>query len=377
MGSPNEKAAFSNVVAVKTRLKEYPFDSAHFDATFTDGTHIQQLLEDEIVFTEYSRFHYLRTHEKGLHKEVVLGKDVDVQEWRSSRYNDLDLFSVELYLISHPSHSTLAISRSTLVSLLETAKVPATFVEVLGDNNGLFSAAQNIDDQDGSPTSLSLQVKIPLGPYINGSFYYRYDLINQSTTAFIFFNERLIKRLECVLEPQKSQPKDPFLILSNLISESCYIIEASRSFLDQEVQLREASTGATLIAAMPRNIAPIEQYPPLFDQLHTTQQQLMYMESAIDFQTRLIQFLKDQHTVLTQLRQQDQVVKFEGKTQIKVHAQKVKTALDFSASQMENMLSQVQTLSLRIRIQLGIVSLSATPSCPSGYLSGPANRKQR
>jgi hypothetical protein len=362
MGSPTEKVAVDNVVAAESRWRcqEYPFDSTHFDATITDGEFIQQLLQEQIVFSEYSRLHYLRTHDHELFQEVMLGKDIDVQEWRSSRYNDQDLFDMELYFIPHPSHSTLAISRSTMVSMLETAKVPPSFLEVLGDNNGLFSAAQDLNYRDGSPISLSLQVKIPLGPYTNGSIYYRYDIGTKSTTAFIFFSERLIKRLQSVMEPQKGQPMDTFLILSNLISESCSIFEEARRSLDQAVQLREASTGATIVAAIPRNIAPIEQYPPLFDRLHTTQQQLMYMESSLNFQVRLTRFLKEEHAILTELRRsQASQVNASNMVElchIKHQAQKVINSLDFSFSQLENMLSQVQTLSLRIRIQLGIVS---------------------
>jgi hypothetical protein len=353
MTSLGEKTAFSSAISAKPESREYPFDSRQFDASTTDGLHIQQLLEDEIVFTASSRFHYLRTRGSELYKEIALGMDIDIEAWRNSRYPSQDAFDVELYLISHPSHSTLAISRSTLISLLETAAVPPAFIEVLSDGNGIFSAAQTFSEEHETPASLSLQVKIPLGPYINGSFYYRHDILTHRTTAFIFFNERLIKRLERALEPQKDQANDPFLILSNLVSESCYTVEASRSFLDQEVQLRESSTGATLVAVS-RNVEPIEQYPPLFDKLHTTQQQLIYMESALRFQIGLIRFLKQQHAILTQLRQ-SQVAEMK-RFRLKVQAQKVANSLDFSQSQMENTLVQVQTLSLPIRIQLGIVS---------------------
>jgi hypothetical protein len=48
--------------------------------------------------------------------------------------------------------------------------------------------------------------------------------------------------------------------------------------------------------------------------------------------------------------------RFEFEPMMKTQAQKVVNSFNLSLSLVENMLEQVQTLSLRIRIQLGIVS---------------------
>jgi hypothetical protein len=348
-----------SLTSAPEEIYDYPLGSPLLDLTTTDPVHIQQLLANEIAFTISSRIHYLYITNSGLHQNLIEGKDINLQEWQQPPQQYFPSVSaLEIYFIPHPSHSTYNISRSTLASLLQAASVSPSFVEVLSNNNGICCSSHSNDDITGEPVTFSLMVKIPLGPFINGAFYLRHDLSSNQTIAVIFFDRKLFKRLEVVLEPRGGQKADPFLPLSLLVSESCKIVEDSRKFLDKEVQLRESSTGATIVAAVPRHKAPIEQYPPLFDKLHTTQQHLLYMEGCIRFQIRLIQFLKTQHEALTVLRAYRLP---EDVISIKAHAQKVMNSLDMSLSTMENMLEQVQTLSLRIRIQLGIVSLRHTP----------------
>jgi hypothetical protein len=349
-----EEESKHNPASSQPVRSEYPFNSRLLDRVTTDAARIQHLLANDIKFSTSSRLHHVCIREKTLHSSTLQGRDVDITEWqRSQLARDAHVSaSLEVWFVPHPGHSSIAITKSTLISLLESASVPPMFVEALANPNGLCCAFQELDER----SAFSLMVKIPLGPFVNGSFHLSHDLSTDTTTVVILFHGTLSKRLQSALEPGHGREAEPFLSLCLLMSETCHILEVERLLLDGEVQLRESSTGATLVAAGrgTKRKTPIEQYPPLFDKLHMTQQELVYLECAIRFQIKLASFLREQHRVLTELR--TVWMSEEMKNSVHAKARRVEDSLGMTLSVVENMLEQVMTLSLRIRIQLGIVS---------------------
>lgn len=346
-------------VKEETKYPDYPFDSSLYDEGFMNGLHVQRCIARKIPFTRSS----------SLHRILVDHGTLYADSWKSSHHlcprdaiGEVDSAQgpfIDVHLIPLV-HSQVGISRLTFVDLMEHVKIPPSFAVVLADNNGVCTAFHGEHGGNGISKSLEMYVKMPWAPALNGSLYFKHDLAASSTKMVIVFDDYIFDRLKEVFRRKSPYDstvpmlKDPFTALTTIIAESVVLLEKQRDVLDTEVQEREASTGVTPMAWKMRTEVPIDAYPPLFDMLHLCQQDLMFMERTIDFQVQLIQFLQEQHRELTDMRLLVASSDTE-RSSIRSQAQKIINSFAMSASQIHHMLSQVGTLSLRIRIQLGIV----------------------
>lgn len=343
-----------------TRDQNYPFESNLYDPEYMNGWHIWRCVTRKIGFARSSTLHHILVENGTLYSETwtdpyhLFPKDL-IRNAEAGHGPSLDVNLIPLF-----GHSQLGVSRLTFVDLLEHVQVPPHFAAVTADNNGVCTAFLGHPTASGIPKSLELYVKVPIAPALNGSFYFKHDLETSNTKMTIVFDDHVLKRLEEVLQqsrpynPTSMTVKDPFITLTAIVSESVAMLEEQRNALDAEVSTREASTGVTLVTWTLRKQISIDAYPPLFDMLHLCQQELMYMERTLEFEVHLIAFLREQHDTLTQMRLQNTSSE-DAKMAIRAQAQKITNSFSMSASQIQHMLNQVRTLSLRIRIQLGIV----------------------
>jgi hypothetical protein len=346
------------LTAIETNSQDpsdnYPFSSAQFDPSIDDAHHVQRVLTGRLFSKSPFRVHHLCVLNGDLRTSTLDERDGDLHAWHRATTASGDP-TTEIFFIPHKDGaSRFSVSASTLTSILDILGVPLSFIEMLCDNNGVLNSGQLLDE-DGHSDGLEVQVKVPVAPFVSGAWFFRHCVATGKTQACIFFNETMLLRIISILDIQTGSTFDPFTILNAVLADMVRRNEEYRQKLDADVVLRERSTGATLIAdpgRIPK--APIEEYPPLFDKLHNTQQALMYLEAALEFQVRLAGVLREQQEVLMKMRLES--VTKEKRMDIR-QAQKVKVSLDMKRSQSEHALKQVQTLGLRIRIQLGIVSL--------------------
>lgn len=306
----------------------------------------QQIREQlgEISYAKVCKVNYLAVSKNGITKQW----GIDMSDWKQSQ---TDIPEVEIFFVPQVGEKSINLTKISLPLLLDAAGIPPSFIELLRDNNGILH--QETTYNDLTPTAHILQVKLPVGPYINGLFYWRYEYATKRTTMCIFFSENLYRRLEWILDHESAASISPFMVFHALVAVSMRTVEAYRQYLDSEVCRREASTGTTLVTVDRNRKETIEQYPPLFDSLHHVQQELLYFDKTLQFQIKLIKFLHQA------------IEKFPFPASLPLKTQqhhKVLHAIGFNLSQAENAYDQVQTLVQRIRIQLDVVRLSETTS---------------
>ena len=333
---------------------EYPFNSDLYDPQCMNGYYIQYCVARIISFTRATRLHHMSLMHSSSYANswAFLGErkisDLVALGQQSSSY---------LFLVPLEGQQRLGINRSTFVSLLEFARIPPHFVEVVANNNGVCTGLWSLNEEIGNTNRLELFIKIPFAPVLNGGIYFSLDVRSAITKIMVIFEERILDRLKEVLAkpPGKDSgaPSDPFLTLATVITESVLILEERRRKVDEEVQSREAATGVTLLSWHPKKEATMDAYPLLFDLLHLCQQELMYMKCSTQYLTRLVKELQEQHNSLLNLR--IAAAKDNDKTKIRFQGQKVINSFKLSESQIKHMDYQVGTLSLRISTQLSIV----------------------
>jgi hypothetical protein len=333
---------------------EYPFNSDLYDPQCMNGSYIQFCVARIIHFTHDNRFHHISLEHNS---SCANFWDFSGEKKLSDLLNLGQLSSSYLFLVPLERKNRLGINRSMFVSLLEFARIPPHFVEVVANNNGICTGLWSLDEEIGNINRLELFIKIPFAPAINGGIYFSHDIRPAITKIMIIFEEGIVHRLKEVLGKARGKDSgafsDPFLVLAAVITESVIVLEEHRRNVNEEVQSREAATGVTLISWHLGQKAAIEDYPLLFDLLHLCQQELMYMECSIQYLTHLVKELQEQHNSLLNLR--IAAAKDNDKTKIRLQGQKVINSFKLSQSQIKYMDYQVRTLSLRIRIQLSIV----------------------
>jgi hypothetical protein len=375
------KEASVSIAEVDPSIAElYPFNDPHYDPITTEGRHVRELFKSDITFSRASKIHHVCLSGGRVETSTIEGVDINIQDWHNKRQYESNIDApIEVFLVpQYEAQSTLSVTLLTLISLIQTLSIPPTFIETLADNNGRYLASQSVVvDRDTSfgheDKTFSLQVKIPLMPFANGSFYFRHDYATGKIIACIFFLPQFVDRLVVLLEASAhNEPSatDPFAILSALFASLCQSTEQHRQDVDQQVVQREMATGATLVSRYAKGAkAPIEHYPPLFDRLHSTQQHLMYLETSLRFNVKLVHFLQEQHEILTKHLLSQHRTGFSQRpkntSKFLKQAKSVTESLNMSKSQTEHALEQVQILALRIRIQLQIVRFISSTFLPS------------
>lgn len=320
----------------------FPFTHSLFDSRVTDGNHIQNLLVHDLKLSLTTRLFHHRVQNGDLYSQIIEGRDVDIVArcQLSPDYEhvpDLEVFLVPM------QQRVINLTQPTLLSLFDAADIPPKFIQTLADNNGICTSSFCNYLSRRSENIFSIHVKLPLGAYTNGSFYFSYNARQKSVVACLFFSPKFDTKLGNLLKTLgTNNEEDPFLVLVLLLSQISQDLETDRSLLDLEVMKREAATGAGAHLHRTPKI-PIEQYPPLFDKLHHTQHKLMYLECALAFHLRLVIFMQAQHRILAKLRLD------EARGDRKVHdgidagAEIINFTLDHLHSQAENTLEQCKT----------------------------------
>ena len=333
---------------------EYPFNSDLYDSQCMNGPYIQRCVARIISFTHATRLHHMSLeHSSSYANSWAFPGERKISDLVTLGQQPLS----HLFLVPLEGQHRLGINRSTFVSLLEFARIPPHFVEVVAGDGGVCTGLWSLNEEIGNTNRLELFIKIPFAPVLNGGIYFSHDIRSAITKITVIFEERILDRFKEVLaKPPRnnsSAPSDPFLTLATVITESVLILEERRRKVDEEVQSREAATGVTLVSWHLKKEATMDAYPLLFDLLHLCQQELMYMECSIQYLTHLVKELQEQHNSLLNLR--IAAAKDDDKTKIRFQGQKVINSFKLSESQIKHMDYQVRTLSLRICTQLSIV----------------------
>src|SRR5579871_3788909 len=113
---------------------EYPFNSDLYDPQFMNGLHIQHCIARIINFTNSTRLHHISLdHSPSCANSWTFPREKKI----SDLVNIGQQFSSYLFLVPLVGQRWLDINRSTFVSLLEFAKIPPHFAEVIANNNGV------------------------------------------------------------------------------------------------------------------------------------------------------------------------------------------------------------------------------------------------
>jgi Mg2+ and Co2+ transporter CorA len=231
------------------------------------------------------------------------------------------------------------------------------FNEVLNENNGRFftQRMKSNNSDDDNLDRFQIMTKFPLVPTLNGGFFLSFNIATSQFTLFLLFSEGFLKTLESVVHSHHCADHnlaDPFIVLSSILQHGLDTLEGSRQALDRQIVKQESATGATLVTLTSFNFLGLENYPPLFEQLHLSQQGLLFLQREVQFQVELISWLLKQHYILTHERMERRP---EIQRAIKYNSQRAVNSLSNSLSQAQNMRAQVDTLQHRVIIQLSIV----------------------
>jgi hypothetical protein len=211
-------------------------------------------------------------------------------------------------------------------------------------------------------------VKLPFGPFANGSFMFRYDfqdaqatcLLSASNAAVLAHRFMEIDSLENSYPTGKSSPLDPFVILSLFLEHISAQMEDNRHDVDRQVCMLESKSGVALHNFNARGRAKITEYAIVKRDLHMLEGLLSMFEHMLSFQAELSAFLVQEHSRFSELRKEDAARRGHRLDNTSQH-ECIQASLRINASMAKWRLEQVQVLGRRIQIQLRVVSPQCRP----------------
>ena len=217
-------------------------------------------------------------------------------------------------------------------------------------------------------------IKVPYGPSLRSTIYYRHDLKTESSTCLMVGNqtdicEEALQQVFTSVEPP-SRRRDPFTVIAAIFAEIFAIYEDERQDKDREVQAAEMQSGVcpmVTVSSHPVNgviISPkvtVSSHPAngviinSTKGLHFLAGRLHFLERKVDFLASCLEFLLQQHEKLTEFRSSE----LQGKTDelgiLAVSAEKTRRSLDLSLSFATNGRQQISLLIYRILTQVKVV----------------------
>lgn len=137
------------------------------------------------------------------------------------------------------------------------------------------------------------------------------------------------------------------------------MLEYERRRLDLIVRDQESKTGVGAHIHGVSMRASADQYSDLVKELHSCEGLLLFFSRAVEFQASCVEFVKEQHLVLRDLRAEPSFLGAKTAreaTPLRVaEYQKIHDSFNLTASFQRHRLVQVQSLSKRVQTQLSVV----------------------
>lgn len=280
--------------------------------------------------------------------------------------------TLSVYILKHSRHG-FQVSRQAFVRLLETCRAPAHYLDLLDDDNGVFSSYMTHDSDERILQDYYMLVKLPFGPHVNGSLMFRHSFKDDHTDCIVSvqgawtFCERfaefdLTKCLEA--RANNASPRaDPFLILALAMEHISTCVERERADIDRRVCLQEGKSGVALHNFNARGRAKVTEYAVVLRDLHMLEGLLSMFEHILSFQVEFSSFLVQEFRTFCQFRLQDgerRGINLGSNPEDVAQRDHVQASLSNQASKARWRSELVKVLSKRIQIQIKVVESSTS-----------------
>ncbi|KAI9742134.1 MAG: hypothetical protein M1834_000524 [Cirrosporium novae-zelandiae] len=271
-----------------------------------------------------------------------------------------------------------------LVRIFEFLRIPPAYLEVLTAYNGIHSAVTSYSEHESTPELFELLISMPAIFCIIGSIYFRYVILTNTTTLFIFtpYTTKLITALTQIYRPSPashsnpSTPTDLFTIFAIILTQFRTSLDEEHKSLHQEICDFESQTGLIFYhggKSLPETLR--QEYGQLKRGPYEYDGSILLLEWITRFQIGLTEFLLEQHKVLIGLISEHasspSPLKLETETKtactpssppsLPPHTtQKTISSLTLHFSFLTHNLTHVLRLRNRARIQLNVVESSIT-----------------
>ena len=145
-------------------------------------------------------------------------------------------------------------------------------------------------------------------------------------------------------------------MLSAIAAEYVSVMENHRLELDVMACHQESQTGITARHYDETLVVRPSELPSRIKGLQVCDAYLMFFNVAASFQDSCVAFLQQQHRIVNNLRRSMVQPNTTRASQVEmISSLKVQGSLDLSASLLQNMVLQVDTLGRRMQIQISVV----------------------
>ncbi|KAL8728687.1 MAG: hypothetical protein Q9166_005251 [cf. Caloplaca sp. 2 TL-2023] len=333
--------------------------SSSYEAEITYGPRVQNFIENKIPYGGSESLDYFDVSKgKGtLYKSIPLR---DISRLSTHESAELRMFFLGYEKEKLPykliRHYHIPLSKPLFIELLEKAAVPPIFIDILADNNGVYTAYPITPIVSRCPESFHLFITLPNTPITCFTLYYRYDVVKARTTILVVGRhaQRYQNRIQEIYRSASAEQsqRDSFIVVAAIIAEMSAIFEEERRTRDREVQVEESRTGfapmRSSAAANPSSIIGSTR------SLHTVAGHLQFLHRAVDFQICLMEFLVQHHENLTKMCQKANEIS-DVSAAIEASAEKTRRSLDLTISCTRTRLRQIKELIYRITAQIKIV----------------------
>ncbi|EPS45485.1 hypothetical protein H072_512 [Dactylellina haptotyla CBS 200.50] len=250
----------------------------------------------------------------------------------------------------------LQLSSDIFHSILELIGVPATYVRLFDDNNGVTTNYVS-RDSTGAPKTLYLFVKLPQTSILESAIFLRYDYKTRTTKCIVIgsHTDEILDILPGVLRSGSSDDATaiPMLILSTLTEIYSSLLDRNSSSLDRSLVRIELGSGITTHFNVGISKTSPEEYRDVMKIVHQLAVEFAQFEFYLGFQIKWIKALKEhwgEFKVLLQLSTSAQNT--AGQPIKGGNAQPlIEMSLDILTEKAYNRLQQFKSLHSRLQIQ--------------------------
>ncbi|OCT54199.1 hypothetical protein CLCR_00257 [Cladophialophora carrionii] len=317
------------------------------------------------LFREFSFGEEKSVHRLTVQRGIPYREDVECAKLVERNHASSHEPSLTVFFTRCLPRKQIALTPAAFAQLLENSHVPPSYLEVLSNNNGIFSSYV-LRGHTGLATHYYLMVKFPFGPFSNGSLFTCHSLATGHTTCIISATQAqiLVDRLFDVFShsPLSYSPSSPYAFIpAALLLEHMRIAnEDDRGDIDQSVCRIENRSGVSLHNFGSRTRAKIGEYALLQRELHMQDALIVMADHCFSFHAKCAAFIVTEEqafaALLSARPENDRVPTPQEQ------ADHVRASLTFNASMSTWTLEQLRGLEKRLKVQLRVIdsTISAT-----------------
>ncbi|KEF51584.1 uncharacterized protein A1O9_12501 [Exophiala aquamarina CBS 119918] len=301
-------------------------------------------------------------HELKITKGICRRKDVECAELVETA-PDPDAggrCELQVLFLKPFMRNAVTLSPTSFFQLLKATGASPSYLEVLMDNNGLYSSL-TVPGPNDAPTDYYIFIKYPFGPFANGSFMLHHHFHTGKTSVVIevpntqLLAERTFELFSTPYYSTTSGLPHPLVPLALFVDHLRCLNEDERVDIDKSIRHLESRSGVALHNFGSRTRARISEFAVLKEELHMKEALMAMADHIFSFQMKMVAFAIGEsgnfHALLQPLF-----------TNTSTHRQVnfVKACLSLNGSMATWTVAQLHSLRERLRVQAKVVDGTIT-----------------